>query len=83
MSTMSAREFNQDVSAAKRASESGPLFITDRGTPSHVLLTIAEYERLTRRGRSLAEALAPLDPRAGAIDFEPARWDFVPRVPEL
>lgn len=81
---MSARQFNRDVSAAKRASENGPLFITDRGTPSHVLLTMAEYERLARRGRSLADALAPPDDRTGSIDdFEPARLTFVPRVPDL
>ena len=42
----SSRDFNQDTSGAKRAAEQGPVFITDRGKPSHVLLSIEEYERL-------------------------------------
>jgi prevent-host-death family protein len=48
---MTSRQFNQDTSRAKRAAEFGPVYITDRGRPAHVLLTYAEYERLlgTRR----------------------------------
>ena len=41
-----AREFNQDASRVKRASRDGPVFITDRGKPAHVLMTVAAYERL-------------------------------------
>ncbi len=44
--TLSSREFNQDTGRAKRAAEKGPVFITDRGKPSHVLLSIAGYQRL-------------------------------------
>ena len=44
--TFSAREFNQDASRVKRASRDGPVFITDRGKPAHVLMTVAAYERL-------------------------------------
>ena len=46
METFTAREFNQDVGRAKRAAESGPVVITDRGRPSHVLLTVDAYRRL-------------------------------------
>lgn len=86
MVTMSAREFNQRVSAAKRAAQADIVVITERGVPSHVLLSIAEYERL-RGGRSLYDALsapAEQDPEAWAdIDFEPATLRLVPRVPDL
>src|SRR5512141_2024903 len=41
---VSSREFNQDTSAAKKAASKGPVFITDRGRPAHVLLTIEQYE---------------------------------------
>ena len=44
--TMSSREFNQDTSRAKKAASKGPVFITDRGRPAHVLLTIEDYRRL-------------------------------------
>jgi prevent-host-death family protein len=56
--TLSSREFNQNASEAKRAAERGPVFITDRGRPAHVLLSIADYQRLTAGGASLAEQLA-------------------------
>ncbi len=44
--TMSSREFNQDTSRAKQAAERGPVYITDRGRPAHVLLTFRDYEHL-------------------------------------
>ena len=43
---MSSREFNQDTSGAKKAAEHGPVVITDRGRPAHVLLTFEAYEEL-------------------------------------
>ena len=38
ITTISSRDFNQDVSKAKRAAEAGPVVITDRGRPAFVLL---------------------------------------------
>ena len=35
--TITSRDFNQDVAGAKRAANQGPVFITDRGRPTHVL----------------------------------------------
>lgn len=58
ITTVSSREFNQDVTRAKRATEHGPVFITDRGKPAHVLLSIEEYRRLTDKRRNLVEALS-------------------------
>lgn len=47
MPTLTSREFNQDTGRAKRAARDGPVVITDRGQPAHVLLTFEEYRRLT------------------------------------
>ncbi|WP_316214378.1 MULTISPECIES: type II toxin-antitoxin system Phd/YefM family antitoxin [unclassified Bradyrhizobium] len=67
---LTSREFNQDTSGAKKAAAKGPVFITDRGRPAHVLLTIEDYLRLTGGHMSLADALA----QPGAdFDFEPPR----------
>ncbi|KPM52505.1 prevent-host-death protein [Frankia sp. CcI49] len=66
---VSSREFNRDVSAVKRAAASGPVIITDHGRPSHVLLSFAEYQRLTGTAGSLGDAFV-LDEE---IDFEPVR----------
>jgi len=56
--TISGREFNQDAASAKRAANQGPVFITDRGTPAHVLLSIEEYHRLLGGPCSIADLLA-------------------------
>ncbi|KAG0165638.1 hypothetical protein DFQ28_006210 [Apophysomyces sp. BC1034] len=55
---MTSREFNQATSEAKKASLGGPVFITDRGKPSHVLLNIDEYRKLAGGTTTLADALA-------------------------
>jgi len=46
VTTFSSREFNQDTGRAKKAAANGPVFITDRGKPAHVLLSIKEYRRI-------------------------------------
>jgi len=56
--TISSRKFNQDISSAKRATCEGPVMITDRGEPAHVLLSIEEYRRITEKERSILELLA-------------------------
>jgi prevent-host-death family protein len=69
MTMVSSREFNRDVSAVKRAAASGPVIITDNGRPSHVLLSFADYQRLTGTAGSLADAFV----LGEDIDFEPVR----------
>lgn len=81
ITTFSSREFNQDASRAKRAAESGPVFITDRGRPAHVLLNIEEYRRLTGGEMTLAEALA--QPGAPDFDFTPPRLGALTRPVDL
>lgn len=56
--TLSSREFNQNTSEAKRAAKEGPVFITDRGRPAHVLLSIEEYLRITGHQEKIADLLA-------------------------
>lgn len=81
ITTLSSREFNQDTSRAKKAAADGPVFITDRGKPAHVLLSIAEYRRLTGAKRNIADSLAW--PGAEDIDFDPPRIALVPRPVDL
>lgn len=71
VTTMTSRELSRDVGRAKRAAKSGPVFITDRGRPAHVLLSIEDYRRLAEAGRNLADALSM--PGLAGIDFEPPR----------
>jgi prevent-host-death family protein len=57
VTTVSSREFNQHVGEAKKAAQTGPVFITDRGEQTHVLLNIKEYKRITVKERTLTEIL--------------------------
>lgn len=67
-------EFNQDVSAAQKAAQDGPVFITNRGRSAYVLLSIDEYLRLTNKGPSIVELLSM--PAAAHIEFEPPKASF-------
>lgn len=58
ITTLSGRELNQDLGRAKRAAIAGPVIITDRGRPAHVLLSFDEYKRLTGKMRTLGDMLA-------------------------
>jgi prevent-host-death family protein len=81
ITTLSSREFNQDTSRAKKAAADGPVFITQRGRPAHVLLSIEDYHRLSGRRPNIADLLAmpgladveleipPRTERAGAVDL--------------
>ncbi len=71
ITTVTSREFNQDVSRIKRAAFNGPVFITDRGHPAHVLLTIQDYQKLTEIKESIIDLLAM--PDAADVDFEPEK----------
>jgi prevent-host-death family protein len=58
ITTLSSRQFNQDASKAKKAAKTGPVFITDRGRPAHVLLTFDEYKKITGGQTKIADLLA-------------------------
>lgn len=81
VTTVTSREFNQDTSGAKKAARRGPVFITDRGRPAHVLLTIEDYRRLAGGTLSLADALAQPDPVH--IDFKPPRIGDIAKPADL
>ena len=63
---ISSREFNQDTSGAKKAAGRGPVYITDRGRPAHVLLAYEDYQRLIGAGKMLDRLAEP----AGVEDIE-------------
>ena len=81
ITTISSREFNQDVGRAKKAAGEGPVIITDRGRPAHVLLSIEEYRKITAREESIADLLA--SPDSAEIGFEPHRVGSLYRVHDL
>ena len=72
-SIITSREFNQDVSKAKREALNGPVFITDRGEPSHVLLSIETWQKMAHAETGIVDLLAM--PESADIDFDAPRLD--------
>ncbi len=52
MTVMTSREFEDNVARAQEATAKGPVFVTDHGRTTHVLMTLAQFERL-QGGRKL------------------------------
>ena len=71
--TMPSRKFNQSTGEAKKAARKGPVFITERGRPAYVLLSMEEYQRITGKTPNIVDLLAM--PGAGNIEFEPQNLD--------
>lgn len=72
--TITDRKFAQDMRAAKKAASNGPVVITDRGRPSHVLLSYEEYERLRRDEPTIVDLLGM--PEAEDIEFDPPKLNL-------
>jgi len=67
--SFTSREFNQDVSSAKRLARNEPVFVTDRGKPTHVLMSIEAYRQLVGKPDTLAELLAAAEPISADPDW--------------
>lgn len=75
MRVVTSREFNQDVSKAKRFARDAPVFVTDRGRPTHVLLSIDAYRQLSGEHQSIVDLLAAPEGTVFDADSAPERWD--------
>jgi PHD/YefM family antitoxin component YafN of YafNO toxin-antitoxin module len=69
MTTISSRDFNQDVGKAKRLARQEPVFITDRGRPSHVLMSFEAFRQISGQTESIIDLLAMPEP--GDVELEP------------
>lgn len=81
MPIVTATEFNQRPSEIKAMSECEPVFVTDRGHTTTVVLSLAEFDRLRglSSSRSLSDALVADDD----LDFEVVRDRSIASVPDL
>jgi len=70
MRIVSSREFNQDISQAKRLARFEPVFVTDRGRPTHVLMSMEAFRRLSGQNETIVDLLAAA-PVAPAADMPP------------
>ena len=67
ITTLSSREFNQGTGKAKKATEDGPVVITDRGKPAHVLITFSDYQRIVGKKKTILDLVGMKG--AGDIDI--------------
>lgn len=79
---LTSREFNQETGRAKKAAREGPVFITDRGRPAHVLLTFEEYQRLVSGPGGIIEMLG-LPPGIEDVELEIPRMDDLAEPADL
>ena len=62
MKVLSSRVFNQDVSQAKRLANEQPVFVTDRGKPTHVLLSFSAFQEMVSPRATFIEQIAMVEP---------------------
>lgn len=68
---MTSREFNQNSSKALRLAEGGPVYITNRGHMTQVLLSHEAYVKLRGGGRrTLFDAVMDTPADAADVDLE-------------
>lgn len=77
--TINSRDFNQGTGAAKRAARHGPVYITNRGKPSHVLLSYDHYRKLVDKGPNIIDMLGE-PPGIADVDFNIPRLDDVAKA---
>jgi len=63
-----ASQFGPEIDEARRAAEAGPVFITEDGRKTAVLLSLEEYKRVSGKGLTIGDLLG--DAAAAEIEFE-------------
>lgn len=76
--TVTSRELNQALSRVKKSSLSAPVIITDRGRPTHVMMSYAEYQQLTGKKTSIVERLTSPDAAIVELELKTAPLGFKP-----
>lgn len=68
----SSKEFNQNPGRIKKAAETGPVIVTERGKRKLVVLNWDDYEKLTADAPDIVDLFH--DAETVDIEFEPARF---------
>lgn len=76
MRAISASDFSRDAIGAMRDALVEPVFILDRGQPSHVLMSLGHYRYLLGRAADIVDLL-------GMPGIEDIRLDLPPKNDEL
>ncbi|MCW9698789.1 MULTISPECIES: type II toxin-antitoxin system Phd/YefM family antitoxin [unclassified Avibacterium] len=73
MTIMTSREFNQHLNQAQKAAQIAPVIVTNRGEPTYVLMSYADYQKMlqSHSPRNALEALTPQDEADIELDIPP------------
>jgi len=71
ITSLPTQEFAQDVYKALSLTENGPVYITDCGIDTHVLLSYVDYQRLLAPRSNIAHSLAM--PEEADLELEISR----------
>jgi hypothetical protein len=66
--TFTSEAFDHQVDDAMKLAQEGPVFITEDGYKTHVLLSIEEYRKISDKGLNIGDMLS--NTAAAEIDFE-------------
>jgi hypothetical protein len=78
---LNSREFDRDVSLAKREARIEPVLITDRGQLTHLLMSLSDFHRFTGESDNILELLAmPESVDLDADDRSDGTWDHRERI---
>ena len=71
MKIMNSKEFNQHTNEAKKEAEKSPVFITNRGEYTHILMSYMEYQKLIQnQPQNLADWFIQADSEVADIELE-------------
>ncbi len=80
VTTISSRTFQQKTSEVQKAARTGPVIITNRDRPVHVLLSYETYQRLAGMQGGTVDALA--GPGMANVDEESSTICTLPQPAE-
>ena len=71
ITTVTSRELNQDIIKVKKVCVVGPVYVTNRGEPTHVMMSFEEYQKYASK----------LDPMAADL-YRYLNFDKLPEFTE-
>lgn len=67
---LSCQDFNRQISQAQKQCEHAPVFVTNRGELSYVLMSYQKYLQLTNKTQNIADALAFPKSKTEIVDID-------------
>ncbi len=71
MAKFTQDELNQNLPKAMQDALKGPVFVTDSGETTHVLMNYSHYRQFTAKGTNIVKALSM--PGLSEIEIEPEK----------